>query len=68
MYFLNFILLYFTVTRIAASDITILTDWKKSTLRCIETFLKNSEYLTTDDTNVTISGLDENEGIYTINC
>lgn len=67
MHLLNLFLLYFTVPHIIANDITILTDWKKSTLQCIKFFLENSRYLITDNTNVTISGLDEKGGMYICN-
>ncbi|XP_025193925.1 uncharacterized protein LOC112593639 [Melanaphis sacchari] len=58
---LNLFLLYCTVPCIIANNIKILTDWKKSTLQCMNNFFENSGFLTTDDTLVTIFGLDEKE-------
>jgi len=64
MHLLKLFLLYGTVSCIIANNITILTDWKKATLQCINNFFENTGYLTTNDTYVTISGLDEKEGMY----
>jgi len=63
MHLLNLFLLYCTVPSIIANNITILTDWKKATLQCMNNFFENG-YLTTNDTYVTIYGLDEKEGMY----
>jgi len=64
MHLLNLFLLYCIVPCIIANDITILTDWKKATLQCMNNFFENTGYLTRNDTNVTICGLDEKEGTY----
>lgn len=63
MYLFNLFLLYCTVLSIIANNITILTDWRKATLLCMNTFFENTRYLTMNDTYVTISGLDEKEGM-----
>lgn len=60
----NLFLLYSIVLCIIGNDINILTDWKKSTLQCMNTFFENTKYLTKYDTNVTISGLGNKEGMY----
>jgi len=64
MYLLNLFLLYCTVPCIIANNITILTDWKKSTLQCMNNFFENKEFLTMNDTFVTIFGLNEKKGMY----
>jgi len=64
MHLLNLFLLYCTVPCIIANNITILTDWKIATLQCMNNFFENTGYLTTNDTYVIISGLDEKEGTY----
>jgi len=64
MCFLKVVVLYFTVQNIIANDITILTDWEKNTLQCMNNFFENTRYLTNYDTNVTINGLDEKGGMY----
>jgi len=64
MYLFNLFLLYCTVPYIIANNITILTDWKNATFQCMNNFFENTRYLTTNDTYVTISGLDEKEGMY----
>ncbi|XP_060861089.1 uncharacterized protein LOC132938331 [Metopolophium dirhodum] len=61
MHLFNLFLLYCIVPCIIANDITILTDWKKTTLQCMNNFFENTGYLTRNDTNVTIYGLDEKE-------
>jgi len=66
MHLLKLFLLYSTVSCIIANNITILTDWKKTTLQCMNNFFEKTGYLTTNDTYVTISGLDEKEGMYII--
>ncbi|XP_060854217.1 uncharacterized protein LOC132932046 [Rhopalosiphum padi] len=61
MYLLNVFLLYCTVPCIIANNLTILTDWKRSTLQCMNNFFENTGFWTTHDTFVTILGLDEKE-------
>jgi hypothetical protein len=64
MYLLNVFLLYCTVPWIIANNLTILTDWKRSTLQCMNNYFENTGFWTTHDTFVTILGLDEKEGMY----
>lgn len=61
---LNLFLLYSIVLCIVCKNITILTDWKKSTLQCMNNYFENTRYLTKYDTNVTILGLNNKEGMY----
>lgn len=63
MILLNLFLLYISVPLcIISSETTILTDWKKTTWQCMKTFLEDTKY-SMYDTNVTITGLDEKEGM-----
>lgn len=55
------IVLFYTVPCIIANNISILTDWKKTTLQCMNDFFE-TRYLTKYDTNIIIFGLDEKEG------
>lgn len=56
------IVLFYTVPCIIANNISILTDWKKTTLQCMNDFFETTSYLTKYDTNIIIFGLDEKEG------
>lgn len=64
MYLKHLLLLFFTTPYIIANDITILTDWQKVTLHCMNHFFENTRYLTKDDTNVILFGLDDKESKY----
>uniref|UniRef100_A0A2S2R8Z9 Uncharacterized protein n=1 Tax=Sipha flava TaxID=143950 RepID=A0A2S2R8Z9_9HEMI len=58
---LNLFLLNSIVVCIVGTNITILTDWKKTTLQCMNNYFENTRYLANYDTNVTILGLDDKE-------
>jgi hypothetical protein len=60
---LNLFLLNSIVVCIVGTNITILTDWKKTTLQCMNNYFENTRYLANYDTNVTILGLDDKEGM-----
>lgn len=63
MYLINLIIvLFYIVPCIIANNISILTDWKKTTLQCMNDFFETTRYLTKYDTNIIIFGLDEKEG------
>jgi len=62
MHLLSVVLLYYTISCIIANDITILTDWDKTTLQCMSNFFENGRYFSKYDINATISGLDEKKG------
>lgn len=64
MYLLNLFLLYLTIPCLIANNITILTDWKKDTLKCINHFFENTNYLLEHNTNFSVSGLNEKGGMY----
>lgn len=63
MHSFKLFLVYFTVPCIIANDITILTDWKKTTLQCMNKYFANSKY----DTNITLYGLNEKGGMFFVN-
>lgn len=64
MYLLSVFLLYFTVSYTIANNVNILTDWKRATFQCMNNFFENTKYFTKYDTNFTIFGLDEKEGMH----